>query len=561
MASPRENQRFILTVVLALILSAGLIAFIVDRRSRVIETLLRDWASRQVAAATDSTYQLSVSGVDLSVLGGRITIDSIHLVTDTSRNDFRSEPLPVLTATATGCGVRGVNVWVLLLGGGVNARLFRCEAIHGDVLEVVRRRDAVKSAIETPRSAISVVSDSIHLPSLLPVIVIHGTELPNISLDYTRRASDSSEMHVTLQQLTLVLRGTRIDPAVPPKARRSLFSEQAIVSANALEVGSEAQSIKFGQMRANLTDSTLALDSVVIGPTLTDAEWVKQQKQRKDLIRIQLDSARIRGLNYRRLGSVEGGVVAQRVEAFDFRVHVTSYKRLPPGPKKRRRSPQQYMAALDRPVLIDTVVIKGGRIAYTEHPAEKPTAGTMSWEQVQAEIVDLKSGAAARSAAPPMVIKASALLLGKGKLETTIEIPLMASQFDMKYSGSLGPMDLTAISALSEPVASMKLTDGSLQSLRFSVLVRNGRSVGQVTPLYRDFKVQLTDKNANAVKKAGLAIVSLFANAFKVRGNNPDKPGKAPVVGQINRPYQSTATLPQVFWFALREGLGKVFLK
>ena len=219
------------------------------------------------------------------------------------------------------------------------------------------------------------------------------------------------------------------------------------------------------------------------------------------------------------------------------------------------------MAALDRPVLIDTVVIKGGRIAYTEHPAGKPTAGTMSWEQVQAEIVDLKSGAAAGSAAPPVVIKASALLLGKGKLETTIEIPLMASQFDMKYSGSLGPMDLTAISALSEPVASMKLTDGSLQSLRFSVLVRNGRSVGQVTPLYRDFKVQLTDKNANAVKKAGLAIVSLFANAFKVRGNNPDKPGKAPVVGQINLPYQSTATLPQVFWFALREGLGKVFLK
>ena len=161
---------------------------------------------------------------------------------------------------------------------------------------------------------------------------------------------------------------------MPPKARRSLFSEQAIVSATALEVGSEARSILFGQMRANLTDSTLALDSVVIGPTLTDAEWLKQQKQRKDLIRIQLDSARIRGVNYRRLGSVEGGIVAKRVEAFDFRVHVTSYKDLPAGPKKRRRSPQQFMAALDRPVLIDTLVVKGGRIAYTEHAAGKPTA-------------------------------------------------------------------------------------------------------------------------------------------------------------------------------------------
>ena len=99
MTAARENQRFILWVVLALVVAAALISFVVDRRSRVIETVLRDWASRQVAAATDSTYQLSVSGVDLSVMGGRIIIDSIRLVTDTLRNDFRAEPLPVLNAT------------------------------------------------------------------------------------------------------------------------------------------------------------------------------------------------------------------------------------------------------------------------------------------------------------------------------------------------------------------------------------------------------------------------------------------------------------------------------
>ena len=31
--------------------------------------------------------------------------------------------------------------------------------------------------------------------------------------------------------------------------------------------------------------------------------------------------------------------------------------------------------------------------------------------------------------------------------------------------------------------------------------------------------------------------------------------------GAINYPYQPSASLPQVFWFALREGLGKVFVK
>ena len=120
---------------------------------------------------------------------------------------------------------------------------------------------------------------------------------------------------------------------------------------------------------------------------------------------------------------------------------------------------------------------------------------------------------------------------------------------------------LTAINAFAEPVMSAKISSGSLQGVRFSVVVRNGRSVGQVTPLYRDFKLQLTDKDANFIKKAGLAIVSLFANTFKVRGSNPGEPDEAPVVGRINRRYDPTNSLPQVFWFALREGLGKVFVK
>ena len=64
------------------------------------------------------------------------------------------------------------------------------------------------------------------------------------------------------------------------------------------------------------------------------------------------------------------------------------------------------------------------------------------------------------------------------------------------------------------------------------VVVQNGRSIGQVVPLYHDFKMALEDKKANFLKKAGLSIVSFFANTFKVRGDNPGKPGEKPVVGR-----------------------------
>jgi hypothetical protein len=153
------------------------------------------------------------------------------------------------------------------------------------------------------------------------------------------------------------------------------------------------------------------------------------------------------------------------------------------------------------------------------------------------------------------------LLQGQGKLDVNIEIPLTAAQFDMKYSGSLGPIDMMAFNRYAEHVMPVRVSSGAMQSVRFSIVVRKGRSTGQVVPVYRDFKVALEDKKGSFLKKAGLSVVSFFANSFKIRGDNPGKAGEAPMVGRVNRPYAPTASLPQVYWAALKEGLGKVLIK
>lgn len=541
----------------------ALLAMFVRRRGTLVEAGLRDWLIGEVAGATDSVYQLAVGNLQLSLFPGRISIDSLRLVTDTTRNDFRADPYPVLTATASGCRVTGIGTLDLLTARGVKARLFRCDQITATVLEVVRERAPVQSAAAAdPRGGIPFLRDSLQLPALLPIFVLDRTELPAMSLDYTRRSRSGAETHVTLERLSIALTGTRLDPAIPPRSRKPLFSERAVVSADTLEVlGSKQQSAVLGHMRLSLTDSTLSLDSVVVGPRQSDEEWVKAQKVRSDRIRFQLDSARFRGVDYRRLASLEGALVARHGTLHGFHLDVLSDKRLPAGPPKKRKTPQQWMAAQERPIVLDTVEIASGKIAYHEHAVGKPSPGTMTWEQVHARIIGLKSPTTGGKALPPTVVDASAMLLGAAKLETTIEIPLSAPRFDMKYSGTLGPMDMTVLNQFVAKSFSARIGSGKLQSVKFSVVVRNGRSTGQAVPVYRDFKIVLEDKKANFFKKAGLSIVTLFANAFKVRGDNPGKPGEKPAVGVINYPYRPTASLPQVFWFPLREGLGKVFIK
>ena len=253
-----------------------------QRRGTVLEAALRDWAINEVAGATDSVYQLSVGGLRLSVFPGRITFDSMRLSTDTMRNDFRADPYPVLTATATGCRLMGIDTWRLMMARGVSARLFRCDEIKATVFEVVRDRPPVQPAVANPRGGVPFVRDSIELPALLPTIILQKSELPRVSLDYRRRVRGGAETRVHLERLNVQLRGTRIDPSVPPEVRRPLFSDQAVVTADTLKVveGTD-RAVMLGRLRANLTDSTLALDSIIMGPPQTDAEWVKAQRKRR----------------------------------------------------------------------------------------------------------------------------------------------------------------------------------------------------------------------------------------------------------------------------------------
>ncbi len=550
--------------VAALVLGAVLVLVVLlaRRRGNLVEAGLREWLISEVAAASDSVYRLSVGRLRLGLVPGRIQIDTLRLTTDTVRNDLRADPFPVLAVSAAGCRVTGVDTWRLLMARGVEARLVRCDAIHATALEVVREHAPVQPATETRGGAMQFVRDSVALPALVPVILVHRTELPRLSLEYTRRSRSGAETHVSLDRLAIGLTGTRIDPAVPARARRVLFSEEAIITADTLNVlDSDQQSVRLGHMRLSLTDSTLMLDSVVVQPRQTDAEWVKAQEQRKDRIRFRLDSARIRGVDYRRLASLEGAIVARQGTLHGFDLDVLSDKRLPAGPPKTRRSPQQWVRDLDRPLLVDTVVIASGRIQYSEHAADRAAAGVMTWEHLSAEVTSITTLSPADGPTPPMVVDASAFLLGRGKLEARFEIPLTAPEFDMQYTGSLGPMDMTELNRFVAKVFPLRVSQGSLRSVWFSVVVRNGRSTGRVVPVYHDFKIALEDKDGSFLKKAGLSIVSFFANAFKVRGDNPGKTGEKPRAGPVNKPYGSTESLPQVFWFALRGGLAKVFVK
>ena len=327
---------------------AALVYFAAQRRGTLLEAVLRDWAIGEVAGATDSVYQLSIGGVRLSLLPGRITFDSMRLVDGHSAERLPRRSLPRADRDCNGVPLDGHRHLAPADGPGCERPALPLQRDQGCGSRSGSRPTASAAAAGNPRGGVPFVRDSIQLPVLLPTIILQRTELPRVSLDYTRRSSGvAPRRRVHLERLAVQLRATRIDPSVPPEARRPLFSEEAVVTADTLKVvGGTEQAVMLGRLRASLTDSTLSLDSIIVGPPQSDAEWVKAQRKRTDLIRLQLDSARFQGVDYRRLGSIEGAILVRRATLHGFKLDVLSDKRLPGrSGAQQRRTPQQWVAS------------------------------------------------------------------------------------------------------------------------------------------------------------------------------------------------------------------------
>jgi hypothetical protein len=128
-------------------------------------------------------------------------------------------------------------------------------------------------------------------------------------------------------------------------------------------------------------------------------------------------------------------------------------------------------------------------------------------------------------------------------------------------------MPATALNAITQEITSVKVTDGQIVGIAYDVVVRNGVSMGTVTPVYHDLSISIEDEGSRGVLAGGGGFsraargVAGFAVRRSIRSSNPEHAGEAPVVGAIRFPRVPTAVLPIFLWHSLRSGLKDVVRK
>lgn len=574
-----------------LLLGAGSLAWRFLRNwDRFLESRIRPLAEAEVARLSDSTFLLSMGRLQVDLRPGRIAIDSFHITTDTARNAARTRPLADVTIGVFDCQLTGINVLKLVRRRGLSADEFSCARIEVSArLPELRRqrvameaaRRAATAAASPPRTAAGRAARAaavtaattaarnaagprlngflaperaVNLPAAVPKVEIDRIRLPQVSVDLTRRENPGARVRVG--RLYADVRGTRIVSGEPAGAR-TLFSDHVEVGGQGLklQVGDrDDDAIELGSLTLDLTGAAARIQGLRVGPSIPDVEWLRRQRVRKDRIRVSLDSARLTGFDYAAFAGPEGDVAVEHVEVHGFDLDVRTHLELPPV-ARRNLSPQALVRGRHRDIAIDSVTVHNSVIRYHEHAKGKPTTGLASFDNVRARITNFRTVARDGGEVPPLSIDATADLFGAGKLHALITVPLTAPDFEMRYRGTLGPMDFTALNTFIERNMPARIKSGHVRGVTFDAVARNGHALGAVTPLYDDLQIELQDPKAGGIERLGLDVLSAAANALKVRKNNPDKEGKEPRVGKIDHRFVPSESLVQYLWFALRDAL------
>ncbi len=380
-------------------------------------------------------------------------------------------------------------------------------------------------------------------------------------LEYAAGANRLVARSVTLSAPSSTLEVGRISLAGVRWARL-LWGRAALadvltrVSFEATDLDMKLRTSRYGvrcaRLRASAARSELIAEAVDLRPLVGDEELFAADAFRTTRFRAVVPECRVSGLAFGdllRRKAYRAGSISVSSPSLD--ILVDRYKPVNPSAKSPLML-NQALAAIRRPLRIDSLSVTGCNVKY----AERAVAGAAPGVVTLAAVSLSAEGIANRSDASAAIrLRARGDLMDAGAFKVQMTIPVASPDLSFRYSGSLGPMDLTRFDAFLDLAEHTRVKSGSLTEASFEVDVTAGQARGRVRAVYRDLTIAFLDKRTGTEKGLEDRAATFMANTFKIRNANAPDASGAMKVGEVKYTRRPADEFLQFAWFALRTGV------
>lgn len=539
-------------LILCLFLGGGYLAAHLVLQAVLDADALESLLNGRLAQAPKTEYQVQIGAVQWALWDRSVRVQQIVLrpgsedkkESDEAKNSAVRSQYAIRIPTLQ---VDGIRLWPYLWQGELAVGAVR--ALHPR-LQHTQRTVSRKKSKSLGGGALLKFADRIPRVAIRRLTIRDGKFI-------SKRPSPLASQPVRADSvwgISLWVHGIRTDSASLQNARRTLLSDSVRLQVDGARWLAPdrltALSIEGG--RVSTADSTVVLEALSFGPTLSDSAFMKRKGHRLNRVSTSIRRVELRGIDVRQ-AIRQQDVVARAVVLDSPRVDVFRDNRMPPPPTDPPpKMPNELVRSLRSTIRLDTIFVRRGAIRYAKWKPDAPRPGHISFKRLSATITNLTNDPHRMSPSTPAVVNATTWVAGAGRLDVTIRLPLLAPHLSLSFEGHLGPMDVRAFNEAFVPLSGVRIEDGHVQRLQFSAEVQNGRAQGRLNGVYRALDVKMM--NPDGGRGLGSRIRTLILGRVLLNsGNLEGEPSSR--TGIIDHERAESDSFFKFLWHSVRSGL------
>ncbi|WP_316746468.1 hypothetical protein [Pedobacter gandavensis] len=403
------------------------------------------------------------------------------------------------------------------------------------------------------------------LAKSLKSLDIDAIRIKNADFDYIDGAS-GQPLH-RIKKLNLTVKDFLIDSVSQFDTTRFYYTKDISFEVNGYQTKDKMYLTKVDTISGSVAKGTVLIKGFKMTPRYPDLAFSRMFKYGKDRYNLDFEQISLSGLDFP--GFYEDRVFhVKNVTIGPAKAGIFLNREMPAPPNldKGRNFPHMALRRLSLPTIVDTLKIDNIDLAYTEYNPISQQKGTIYFQNLKGKVLHVTNDSLSVVKNNHAVANLSALVMKKSKIELRIDFNLTDPKGAFHYSGTVAPMNLTDLNAISKPLGLIEIESGKMQKVAFDIQANTKGSKGKVHFYYTDLKVKLLKEGEDGAPQQKKGLLSFLANELLIIDANPTK-GEAPRTANITFERSPAASFFNLLWkgifIGMREtaGLGIVPVK
>ena len=300
---------------------------------------------------------------------------------------------------------------------------------------------------------------------------------------------------------------------------------------------------------SSANDRFIARDIRII-PSLSREKFNEQNGFQTDYFKGKIDSVVIRHPNIQRWFD-KGELAGQDMSVVGLDFDIYRDKRLPFDETKRPKMLQDLIKALPYPTQIDSLILIGAKIHYTEQPPLGDEPGAIKFSNLKASLKPFTNMKGSGPVFPDFQLVATATIMDSCQMNVRMHYLMNHPENLFTASGSLSPFDMRILNPALEPLAMVSIRSGKVDHFKFNFSADKTHATGHLLFGYDDMRISVLELKDGNTKEAKLA--SFIANSLLLRSKNPR--GKELLPDEINFQRDEQRSVLNYWWKSIFSGV------